>query len=179
MKLTIIPSDGFVAENGVGYDRLSWEGTPSNVHALQWDSSTPINRVIKSVTEELVDGALIPVAKDSISTYYGWIEFNDGTPNQDISTLPSWVVNAELAWTEANTPKPPVPPTAEQNKATAMGLLSATDWVNQPDVRDTAVSPHLVNGAEFDAYRLQVRQIAVYPVAGDLTWPTLPVEVWA
>lgn len=149
MKLTIIPSDGAVYENGVCYSGLSWEGTPSNVHALQWDADS------------------------------GWIEFNDGTPNQDISTLPSWVANAELAWTEANTPKPPEPPTAEDNKQTAMGLLSATDWVNQPDVRNTAVSPHLVNGAEFDAYRLQVRQIAVYPVAGDLTWPTLPVEVWA
>ena len=149
MQLTIIPSDGFVSENGVGYLKLSWEGTPSNVHALQWDTDA------------------------------GWIEFNDGSPNEPITELPAWVANAEAAWTEANTPKPPVPPTADQNKQTATGLLSATDWVNQPDVRNTAVSPHLVNGAEFDAYRLQVRQIAVYPVAGDLTWPTLPTEVWA
>ena len=151
MKLTIIPSDGAVYENGVCYSDLTWEGTPANVHALQFDS-------------DLI---------------YGWIEFNDGEPNQDIFELPQWAVNAEAAWTVANTPKPPVPPTADQNKATAMGLLSATDWVNQPDVRNTEVSPHLVNGADFDAYRLQVRQIAVYPVAGDLTWPTLPTEVWA
>jgi len=151
MKLTIIPSDGAVYENGVCYSHLTWDGTPSNVHALQFDS-------------DLI---------------YGWIEFNDGEPNQDIFELPQWAVNAEAAWTVANTPKPPVPPTADQNKATAMGLLSATDWVNQPDVRNTEVSPHLVNGADFDAYRLQVRQIAVYPMAGDLTWPTLPTEVWA
>jgi hypothetical protein len=149
MRLTIIPSDGAVYENGVCYSNLTWEGTPSNVHALQWDNGT------------------------------GWIEFNDGSPNEPIDVLPFWAGNAEAAWTEANTPKPPVPPTAEQNKQTAMGLLSATDWVNQPDVRNTAVSPHLANGADFDAYRLQVRQIAVYPVAGDLTWPTLPSEVWA
>lgn len=149
MQLTIIPSDGAVYENGVSYIGLSWEGTPSNVHALQWDNGA------------------------------GWLEFNDGSPNEDITILPLWAGNAELAWTEANTPKPPEPPTVEQNKQTAMGLLSATDWVNQPDVRNPAVSPHLVNGAEFDAYRLQVRQIAVYPVAGDLTWPILPTEVWA
>lgn len=149
MQLTIIPSDGFVSENGIGYLKLSWEGTPPNVHALQWDTDS------------------------------GWIEFNDGSPNESITELPAWVLNAETAWTEANTPKPPVPPTAEQNKATAINLLAQTDWVNQPDVRNTAVSPHLVNGTEFDAYRLQVRQIAVYPVAGDLTWPTLPTEVWA
>lgn len=152
MKLTIIPSDGAVYENGVCYSNLSWDGTPSNVHALQFDS-------------DLI---------------YGWIEFNNGEPNQDILELPGWAVNAEAAWAEANKPPaPPGPPTADQNKATAMGLLSATDWVNQPDVRNTAVSPHLVNGDAFDAYRLQVRQIAVYPVAGDLTWPTLPTEVWA
>ena len=150
MRLTIIPSDGAVYENGVSYIGLSWEGTPANVHALQWDNGT------------------------------GWIEFNDGSPNEDITVLPLWAGNAELAWNAANEPPPPPgPPTAEDNKATAMGLLSATDWVNQPDVRNTAVSPHLVNGAEFDTYRLQVRQIAVYPVAGDLTWPTLPAEVWA
>ena len=149
MKLTIIPSDGAVYKNGVCYCGLSWEGTPPNVHALQWDNGE------------------------------GWIEYNDGSPNEPITVLPLWVANAELAWTEANTPKPPEPPTAEQNKATAMGLLSATDWVNQLDVRNTAVSPHLVNGDDFDAYRLQVRQIAIYPVAGDLTWPTLPAEVWA
>lgn len=152
MKLTIIPSDGAVYENGVCYSDLIWAGTPSNVHALQWETNTDT----------------------------GWIEFNDGSPNEPITGLPEWAVNAEAAWTEANKPPtPPGPPTAEQNKQTAMGFLSATDWVNQPDVRNTAVSPHLVNGAEFDAYRLQVRQIAVYPVAGDLTWPTLPTEVWA
>lgn len=152
MKLTIIPSDGSVYENGVCYLNLTWDGTPSNVHALQWDTDS------------------------------GWLEFNDGSPNEPITVLPEWAVNAEVAWNQANNPPPPPPPeppTAEQNKATAMGLLSATDWVNQPDVRDTAVSPHLTNGAEFDAYRLQVRQIAVYPVAGDLTWPPLPAEVWA
>jgi hypothetical protein len=152
MRLTIIPSDGAVYENGVCYSDLTWEGTPANVHALQWDNDT------------------------------GWIEFNDGSPNEPIDVLPEWAINAEAAWDHANNPPPPPPPeppTAEQNKQTAMGLLSATDWVNQPDVRNTAVSPHLVNGQAFDAYRLQVRQIAVYPVAGNLTWPTLPTEVWA
>lgn len=149
MKLTIIPSDGAVYEDGKCYAGLTWEGTPANVHALQWDTDA------------------------------GWIEYNDGTPNETINVLPTWAWNAEVAWSEADMPKPPVPPTADQNKQTAMVLLSDTDWVNQPDVRDPANSPHLTNAAEFDAYRLQVRQLAVHPVAGDLTWPTLPTEVWA
>jgi len=36
MKLTIVPSDGAVYEDGVSYLGLMWEGTPPNVHALQW-----------------------------------------------------------------------------------------------------------------------------------------------
>ena len=36
MKLTIIPSDGAVYEDGLSYPNLIWEGTPPNVHALQW-----------------------------------------------------------------------------------------------------------------------------------------------
>lgn len=179
MKLTIIPSDGFVAEDGVGYSNLSWPGTPSNVHALQWDSNTPINRVLKTVVEELVDEVLVPVTKESISTSYGWIEFNDGTPNENIGVLPIWVANAEVAWTEANTPKPPVPPTAEENKATAVSLLKDTDWSTESDVIDPARSPYLTNQSDFLDYRSQVRQIAVYPIAGDLTWPVLPKAVWA
>jgi hypothetical protein len=36
MKLTIIPSDEAVYEDGLCYLNLVWEGTPVNVHALQW-----------------------------------------------------------------------------------------------------------------------------------------------
>lgn len=147
MKLTIIPSDGAVYENGVCYSGLTWEGTPANVHALQW-----------------VDVA-------------GWIEYKD-QPSESIDTLPGWALNAEAAWTEANTPKPPIPPTAEENKQTAIGLLAATDWVNQPDVRNTANNPHLVNGNEFDAYRISVRKYAVTPISGEIYWPVKPDEVW-
>lgn len=150
MKLTIIPSDGSVYENGICYSGLSWEDTPADVHALQYDT-------------DLI---------------HGWIEYKNGKPNEEIIDLPQWALNAEAAWTQANTPKPPEPPTAEQNKQTAISLLAATDWVNQPDVRNTAVFPHLVNGNEFDVYRVAVRKYAVTPVAGDIDWPVKPDEVW-
>ena len=93
--------------------------------------------------------------------------------------------NCDTTWTYDGTDfapyvPPPAPiPTAEDNKATATALLQATDWVNQPDVRNTANSPHLLNGAEFDTYRLAVRQYAVNPVAGDINWPTVPTENWS
>lgn len=152
MRLTIIPSDGAVYENGVCYSNLTWEGTPANVHALQWFDTS------------------------------GWIEFNDGSPNEDIDVLPLWAGNAELAWDAAANPPPPPPPeppTPEQNKATAMGLLSATDWVELPSVSDPTSNPHLLNKADFIAYRDQVRAIAVNPPAGEVTWPTLPTEHWS
>jgi hypothetical protein len=68
--------------------------------------------------------------------------------------------------------------TAEENKSYAMYLLQQTDWVNQPDVRDVNNDPHLLNGDEFDAYRLQLRKIAVTPVAGNIVFPTIPQERW-
>lgn len=74
----------------------------------------------------------------------------------------------------------PVPePTAEENKSTAVLLLQQTDWTTIADVANPALSnPYLANQAEFIAYRNAVRQYAVYPVAGNVDFPTPPVEVW-
>lgn len=70
-------------------------------------------------------------------------------------------------------------PTAEENKGTATNLLQATDWTTIPDVADPQLSnPYLANQAEFISYRNAVRQYAVYPVAGNIDWPTIPQEDW-
>jgi hypothetical protein len=149
MKLTIIPSDGAVYEDELSYLNLIWEGTPPNVHALQWQDVA------------------------------GWIEYNDGRPNEDITVLPDWADNALAAWTVANTPVPPPPPTADQNKATAASLLQATDWTTIADVGSPQMSnPYLANQTEFIAYRNEVRQYAVYPVDGYIDWPLIPEEQW-
>ncbi len=153
MKLSIIPIDGTVCKDGICCTRLSWEGTPPNMHALQWDADS------------------------------GWIEFNDGKVNEPITTLPSWVSNAESAWNAAANPPPSPAPTPEelkaQNTAIASQLLQETDWVENPTVRNTSLEPHLANAAAFDAYRLELRKIAVNPPAGDIKWPTKPSAVWA
>ena len=149
MKLSIIPSDGTVCENGSCYTGLTFSGIPADVHALQWQD-------VK-----------------------GWIEFNDGKTNEDISSLPEWSSNAIMAWTVANTPVPPSPPTAEENKATAVGLLQATDWTTIADVGNPQMSnPYLANQADFIAYRNTVRTIAVYPTAGDIDFPATPNSNW-
>jgi hypothetical protein len=150
MLLTIIPIDGNVKKDGVGYLDLDLSSCaiPSNVRALQWQETK------------------------------GWLEFWD-KPNEDITELPSWVDCCLAAWTVANTPVPPSPPTAEENKQTAVTLLQQTDWTQIPSVSDPALSnPYLANKNAFDIYRNAVRQYALNPVAGNITWPTIPEEVW-
>ena len=49
-------------------------------------------------------------------------------------------------------------PTAEQNKETAVQLLSQTDWTTISDIGNPEMSnPYLENQAEFIAWRSQVR----------------------
>ena len=150
MLLTIIPVDGNVKKDGVGYIKLDLSscGIPANVRVLQWQETS------------------------------GWLEFWD-KQNEDITALPSWVDCCLAVWTVANTPVPPSPPTAEENKQTAIELLQQTDWTQIPSVSDPALSnPYLANKNAFDIYRNSVRQYALNPVAGDITWPTMPEEVW-
>ena len=68
--------------------------------------------------------------------------------------------------------------TAEQNKATASALLTATDWTAIPDVANPINDPYLANQNAFIAYRSEVRKIAVTPVSGNLVWATAPTEEW-
>jgi hypothetical protein len=152
MRLTIIPADGSVGENGVFYNNLNLSSCniPADVHALQWDDTA------------------------------GWIEYNSPlVENQPITELPAWANCCVTKWTEANTPIPPTPPTAEQNKATAVNKLQSTDWTTIPDVADpTKSNPYLSNSQDFVVYRNAVRQYAINPVAGNINWPTKPSEIW-
>lgn len=151
MKLTIIPADGSVGEDGAFYINLDLSacGIPADVHALQWDGVA------------------------------GWIEFKDPVPNEEITSLPAWANCCMAKWEEAKNPPPPPPPTAEQNKNTATKKLEATDWTTIPDVADPAKSnPYLSNVQDFVVYRNAVRQYAIYPVAGNINWPAVPQEVW-
>lgn len=88
MRLTIVVEDAAVYKEGVSYLDLEWVGTPSNARALQWFG---VN---------------------------GWVEHNDGTPNEPIDVLPAWANNAVAAWDardyEIKNPPPPPPETPEQ-----------------------------------------------------------------
>ena len=66
-----------------------------------------------------------------------------------------------------------VPPAnADQNKQTAIKLLSDSDWAVLPDV-------NLVNKSEWESYRTTLRAIARNPQGGDINWPTKPQEIWS
>jgi len=65
------------------------------------------------------------------------------------------------------------------NKDQAQKLLLATDWSEIPSVTDTAHNPHLANAADFVAYRVALRAIAVNPPTTPATFPTLPSEQWS
>jgi len=108
----------------------------------------------------------------------GWIEFWN-QDNQDITELPSWVACCIAKYDASFIPQPPIPPTADGNKSTAIQLLQQTDWTQIPSVSDPALSnPYLSNKLAFDQYRNSVRQYALNPVAGDINWPVEPTEVW-
>ena len=89
-------------------------------------------------------------------------------------------VTTEWTYVDGVFAPPVVPvPTAADNKATATGLLTATDWATISDVGNPqTANPYLSNQVEFISYRNSVRQYAVYPVAGNITWPIVPVENW-
>lgn len=160
MKVTIIPSDTWVAVDGVGYNGVDVSSMPDDIHAVQFDGSI------------------------------GWIEYVapfDGVQpsntqidslDQFQAVLDSW---AEIDYEHKNPPPPPPPPppTAEENKAYASSLLEDTDWTQIPSVSDPAQSsPYLANSAEFATYRSIVREVAVNPTAGFIDWPTKPTAVW-
>lgn len=64
---------------------------------------------------------------------------------------------------------------ADQAKA----ILTLTDWSSIPDVANPSASnPYLMNQSAFIAYRSQIRNLAVNPVANPV-WPTAPTEQWS
>ena len=148
MKLTIIPADGSVGEDGVFYLGLNLSSCsiPADVHALQWQDTA------------------------------GWIEYNTPIPNEPITELPAWANCCMTKWTEANTPVPPTVAQNKSTAISKLQATDWTTIPDVGD--PTKSNPYLNNVQDFVTYRNAVRQYAINPVAGDINWPTLPQEVW-
>lgn len=98
MKITIIPIDGAVYKDGVCYSGLTLSAAPSNVHALQFNTTSNA----------------------------GWIEFKDDDfgkkePNELITALPSWVNDCLTKWDEAKAAEETAIAQAAQNQPTTQG----------------------------------------------------------
>jgi len=154
MRLTIIPIDNAVGKDGKFYNGLTLSSCaiPVDVHALQWNETS------------------------------GWVEYKSTeVANEEITQLPEWANLCVTKWEEKNNQPvvEPTPPTAEENKSTAIGKLYDTDWAAMPDVSDpTKTNPYLENVQEFINYRNAVRHYVVYPVEGNIDWATVPTAVW-
>lgn len=150
MRITIIPADTWVSINNEGYNKVDVSSLSSNIHAIQWFDD------------------------------HGWIEIknSDGlvVQNEEITSI-DWLQPVIDSWKAIDyahknpTPVDPVPPTAEENKYKAEGLLISTDWTQLPDV-------NLQNKEEFATYRTLLRNIVLNPVDGFIDWPVKPEEVW-
>jgi hypothetical protein len=109
---------------------------------------------------------------ETVPEYY-WVECPDDT----VSGM--YYNNGTFVLPPPPAPPAPVPPTADENKATAVKKLNNTDWTELPSVSSTASNPYLINVSDFVIYRDALRAIAVNPVAGNITWPTKPTEQWS
>jgi hypothetical protein len=78
-RVTIITYDNAVYLDLFVYTDLDLStcGIPANIHALQWNTNS------------------------------GWIEYTDGTHNQDITELPQWALNCVDVWEARYNANPP------------------------------------------------------------------------
>lgn len=110
---------------------------------------------------------------------YGWIPFTASPEDCEAYGREIYANAVAGSYGPIAAYVPPLPPSAEDNKAQAGQKLASTDWVNQPDVYDPLNSPYLTNRDAYISYRSQVRVIAVNPIAGNLDWPTEPTAIWS
>lgn len=112
------------------------------------------------------------VAESAYAQEQGWVLLPEGYGIGDS------YINGQFI--KAPTPAPTPEEIQEQNKQAAKAGLQATDWVELSDVSNPELTPHLLNKAEFTAYRSALRAIAVNPPSVYVDpWPVEPSEVWS
>lgn len=155
MKLTIIVPDSSVYVDEVAYSDLSLIGIPANVRALQWQDTA------------------------------GHIEFNDGTPNENITELPFWAEDAYNVWVnvdaeakkkaaaEAALKEQASAPLTDAQKLEVIKIerdkrLLASDWTQLPDTLSN------IDKAAWATYRQALRDLTSLPNL-DLDNPVYPI----
>jgi hypothetical protein len=155
MRLTIIAIDKCVYKDNISYTNLiSIDNAPNNLHALQWNNSE------------------------------GWIEFNDGQPNQVITELPAWTTDIINEWDKIHTNALNAEsisniniPQSTLTDAQRMAIivddrnkrLLASDWTQLPDVINLHDDVWLNN---WKTYRQALRDL---PANVDIKNPFFPI----
>ena len=105
------------------------------------------------------------------------------TSKEDVESFVSGIYDNPNYWQPYKTPEERAQIEAERisegNAGKARNELLLTDWVENSSVRDTAVTPHLTNASDFDAYRLALRSIAVTKPSTVDVWPVAPQATWS
>jgi hypothetical protein len=155
MKLTIIPTDKSVYKDNIPYENLiSLNQVPKNIHALQW-----------------ID-------------VQGWLEFDDGTPNELITELPSWTTDIINEWDSTHTNELDKAALLNSNKVESLltdaqklawivdernKRLASCDWTQLPDVIILHDDVWLNN---WRVYRQALRDL---PASVDINSPMYPI----
>lgn len=109
MKLSIIALDKAVYKDGLSYSDLTLDTVPQNIRALQWDTDA------------------------------GHIEYNDGTQNEEITSLPDWTTGALDEWQHAyDVAHEPTPPDTFEEEIVAV-------HAQFPAMNDDAIAQLLAN----------------------------------
>ena len=112
---------------------------------------------------------LLPTAKWNILDVEDYSTIHWLSP--DISQPAKEEIDTEIARQNAQAP-------FDVCKKQAKMLLADTDWSEMPSVTDVTLTPHLLNVAEFAAYRAALRGFIINPVASP-SFPTVPTAQWS
>ncbi len=72
MRVTIIPDDGFVSVDGVGYSALDLSAVDPSVHAVQWYGEEGEVEVKNPITRKMVENRIINSLSEFQSAVEAW-----------------------------------------------------------------------------------------------------------
>jgi hypothetical protein len=72
MRITIIPDDGFVSVDGIGYSELDLSAIDPSVHAVQWYGEDGEVEVKNPITRKMVENRIINSLSEFQSAIEAW-----------------------------------------------------------------------------------------------------------
>lgn len=153
----------------INTETLEWPISETEIKALYPNTSFPSDFIAPEPFKQIYG-----TAEPSYNIMMEGVKQVTPTLNEDGRWLQTWQIyeltSEQIAANEEQA--------RQDNKRQAESLLQQTDWTESPSARNIAKAPHLVNGDEFDDYRVALRAIAINPTVMVTEWPEKPEEVW-